>query len=200
MKDRSSDEHQSLVWIDIETTGFNPRRDAIMEIGVTITPTIDAAYSRKDKPDLGVLYKKSWVFRPSTSIALNAIDPYVINMHVENGLLAESMTSTKTLGDVIPEICHYIQSAGGQGSPMCGSTINFDRGFLKEHALELHQVFHYRNLDVSSIENMFRNHIPSVPLFSPNGDPEHRTLSDLTNSIAKYEYYLTHILSGEIDA
>ena len=184
MKDHCSDTHENLCWLDLETTGTDPLSDAILELGVTITTK-----------ELEAVASFSWVMRPSRNIRITEIDPFVWKMHQANNLWNESLSSDMGLDEVAVAAAKFIEHHKAKGSPLCGSTISFDRNFLKVQAPELLQVLHYRNIDVSTLKNVFAMSFQDVPPFDkPKGN--HRVLGDLKLSIEEYQHYLSLMLNG----
>lgn len=188
MKDHSTAAYENLCWIDIETTGLDPRLDAILEVGIAIT----------DK-NLDLIAQYSWSIIPSMSVNLLNIDTFVWQMHVDNGLWDEAMASTIPLDAALLEAEAAIKHHGAEGSPMCGSTINFDRGFLKVQAPEFLRCLHYRNIDVSTLKNVMSIHFDHLSGFPKIGGC-HRAGDDILASIAEYEYYLDIIKCGAGEA
>lgn len=185
MKDHCSDPHENLCWLDLETTGLDPLKDAILELGITITTL-----------DLDPVASFSWVMRPSRNIRITEIDPFVWKMHQDNNLWNESLSSDMKLDEVAVAAAKFIEHHKAKGSPLCGNTISFDRNFLKVQVPELLQVLHYRNIDVSTLKNVMATHFPKVaPFDRPKGN--HRVLDDLELSIAEHKYYLELIEDGE---
>jgi len=182
-KDHCNDPHENLAWLDLETTGLRPNEDAILEIGIVIT-----------NKELDTVGEHAWVVRPSKSVPITEIDPYVFRMHDKNGLWAEcfALDCGGDFGQALNEARDFVREHGAAGSPLCGSTINFDRGFLQAQAPELLRVFHYRNIDVSTLRTMFAMHFHSIERWSPAEDAKHRALDDLHNTIAEYRHYLDH--------
>ena len=75
-----------LVWMDLEMTGLDPKRDAIVEIATLITD--DELEMIAEGPDLVIA-------APPETLA--AMDDVVRQMHVRSGLLEAIATSTVTL-------------------------------------------------------------------------------------------------------
>ena len=73
-------------------------------------------------------------------------------------------------------------------SPMCGNSISLDRRFLIKYMPELEQVFHYRNIDVSTVKELARRWNPEIESgFNKKGN--HLALDDVYESIAELAYY-----------
>ena len=177
--DHNDDPHENLCWLDLETTGLDPLCDAILELGITITTK-----------DLQHVTSKSWVVNPSRNIRIKDIDSFVWKMHQDNNLWNESLASKANLRAATNVAAKFIENNGAKGSPLCGNTISFDRNFLKVQAPELLQVLHYRNIDVSTLKNVFKMHFPDVAPFEKPDNLPHRVLEDLEFTIAEYAYYL----------
>ena len=80
-------------------------------------------------------------------------------------------------------------------SPLCGNTIGQDRRFLRRYMPDLHEFFHYRSVDVTSIKQLADRWYPNLPRATkPAG---HRALNDIRGSIAELEYYRQHIFVPE---
>jgi oligoribonuclease len=182
MKDNQDTQNNFLTWIDIETTGLDPNRDGIMEIGVVIT---------SDDARLHVRNESSWVVRPSRDVPIGNIHPEVARMHSESGLWAESLSSRLSLTFIEPEIAQFIiDHTEDAPSPACGSTVWFDRSFLRVQAPSIDKAFSHRNLDVSSIKELVRRIAPDVYERLPQGEKKHRVLDDIYFSIAELRYYI----------
>lgn len=187
MKDHCDDRYENLCWLDLETTGLNAYECAILELGIVIT-----------NKSLDVIAERSWVFRPSRNIRLTEIDPFVWKMHQDNNLWNESIAAKASLDLAVNMAAKFIETYRAKGSPLCGNTISFDREFLKVQVPELLQVLHYRNIDVSTLKNVFAVHFPNVPIF-PKRPSNHRVIGDLKESIAEYRHYLEWMQSGKLE-
>lgn len=75
--------------------------------------------------------------------------------------------------------------------PLCGNTIGQDRRFLRRYMPELHEFFHYRSVDVTSVKEISRRWYPKAPRFSkPSG---HRALDDIRGSIEELSHFREHV-------
>ena len=198
-----SEQHKNLAWIDLETTGLSPAADAILEIGVVITDM-----------DLNVVNQRSWVCNPAgvdgrrgSVLAFTEITPHVWEMHTKNGLWRLSQESLIDLTIAQAKARRFIGENDAAGSPACGGSVHFDRAFLKCQAPLLDSVFHYRNLDVSSIRNVFKFFVPNVYEKSlyvartgENKEPEHRALDDLAFSIRELKFFLNYLNDTGVDS
>ncbi len=181
-----------LYWLDIETTGLNPRADGILEISVYVadlrSPFVASplftAPVRAIVEDQGQ-EKNIWIYDRGRVKELRprVLTPFIENMHTKNGLLKDCAGSIalplcsieRVLLDRIPA------AADGEEMPtLAGSCIHFDHEFLKVHMPELAARFHYRYFDVSSVALFARSQgMPRLPKAEA-----HRAREDVLESIA----------------
>ncbi|KKL28030.1 hypothetical protein LCGC14_2379220 [marine sediment metagenome] len=169
-----------LIWIDTETTGIGSN-GWLLEVGCIITDD-----------QLSEVARLALVVEPDDPVmAYDYADEFVQNMHTENGLWdairnGEGRPKAEVEVRMLNLVLKY---SHGESYPMCGSSIGFDRRWLKQHMPALEAAFHYRNIDVSTVKELHRR-------FSPHGGEPfektnvHRVLSDLEQSIAELHYYL----------
>ena len=167
---------QNLVWIDLETTGLNPERCEILEIAVIVT---DA--------DLNTISEeKSYVIKNSIE-TLSNMNSWCLKQHTINNLIDDCLKSKLTLYDVEESICSLLKEfIIPNFNPMCGNSINFDKAFLEMHMPTLNNLFSFRTIDVSSIQQLFtrwHNHNGYVKKGT------HRALDDIKESINELKFY-----------
>jgi oligoribonuclease len=165
-----------FLWLDLETTGLNPKDDVVLEVGAVLT-------DRQLRP-LSVFNKVCIHLR---SAILAKMDDYVLKMHLDSGLLSEVWEAEKTPLQVLVNLSDWVQSelmlADSTGSKLylAGSSISFDWGFLDQGLppnIDLRSILHYRKVDVSVYKVCF----PTL-LKQPEGGPAHRVLEDINYSI-----------------
>lgn len=171
--------NDSLIWVDLETTGLDPQQDRILEIAVVVT---DGQLNVIDQYSSIVAY-------PGSTLLL--ANPTVEDMHRRSGLLAE-MRSTAWSPEIEPRSLDlrfeaFVAEHGATGAPLAGSNVQFDRNFLRRWMPRLEDAAHYRNVDVSTLKELMRRWHPEVPEWEKTGD--HRALSDILDSIAELKFY-----------
>lgn len=185
-----------IAWIDVETTGLDEEKHALLEIGIIVT-----------NGDLAEIGRESWLVDCFISRPEELADEYVRKMHEKNGLW-DSWYRAKANG-LLQEraiacsmIKGWLLSLGLEENQavVAGSTVGFDRRFIRKHLVNpvgsLDEFFHYRSIDVSTLKEIMRRERPDVFDSRPEGLKNHRVLDDLDDSIAEYKHYLVAISSG----
>ncbi|OEU79739.1 MAG: oligoribonuclease [Desulfobacterales bacterium C00003060] len=165
------------MWIDLEMTGLDPERGAILEIGSVVTDGNLEIVA--EGPNIAINHLEA---------TLLAMDGWSKRHHEASGLLdrvkASEHDSQKAEQETLEFFHLYFQK--GQ-SPLCGNSVWQDRRFLAKHMPLLNEFFHYRNIDVSSIKELARRWYPSLPPFKKQ--KAHLSLLDIMESIDELKYY-----------
>lgn len=186
-----------LVFIDLETTGLDPDKDCILEL---------AAVACDD--DLKEISRLHTFVRPVTP--LEHMPPKVRQMHLDSGLLNELCSAWADDGtrfevkDNLPRrfevekiVLAWLDGIvppdlGTKKPPLGGSSVHFDRAFLKAHMPELEKRLAYRNVDASSF---YEGALRWAPALTREGmEPEapktkHRAMDDILFSIERLRVY-----------
>lgn len=164
---------QPMVWVDVETTGLDDDYDQLLEVAMLIT-------DKELEPIAGASYVVHW----SEFLGVNS---FVWKMHTENGLFDECRASTISLPQIDTMLSGLLRQRGINGNaPLCGSTVHFDRGFVKRDLPLTHARLHYRNVDVSSLKELVLRWRPEYEY--PKKD-YHRAMPDIHESIKALRHY-----------
>jgi oligoribonuclease len=122
---------------------------------------------------------------------LDAMIPFVRDMHASSGLADAVRASSISLADAQIQVLEYVRShvPEARSAPLCGNSIATDRGFLARDMPELDQYLHYRMIDVSSLKELAKRWYPRVYQSQPPKGLAHRALADILESIQELAYY-----------
>ena len=168
-------------WVDIESTGLDEESGYLLEVGCIITDD-----------SLNVLETLALVVQPEDPAhAWEAANDFVREMHTENGLWdairnGDGLPLPQVEQRMLDVVMTY---TADEKHPLCGSTIGFDRRWLRLHMPRLEAAFHYRNIDVSTLREVSRRFWPNSAL-PDKSSKKHRALSDLEASINELKHYL----------
>jgi oligoribonuclease len=167
-----------LIWIDLEMTGLDVRRDRILEIATVVT---DAQLEEiAVGPNIAI---------KATDDQLGNMDEWNTRTHTASGLVQRCLESHLDTRAAERRTLGFLAEHVGPGeSPMCGNSICQDRRFLARLMPELEAFFHYRNLDVSTIKELARRWAPEIAA-GLDKDSGHEALADIRDSIAELKYY-----------
>jgi oligoribonuclease len=176
-----------LAWIDLEMTGLDPDRHAIVEIASLVTD--DDLVVIEEGPDLVI---------HATAEQIAEMDDVVRAMHTRSGLLTEIAASTTTVEDAATQTLEFLKKHIAEPGtvPLAGNSIGTDRRFLARQMPEVEDFLHYRSIDVSTVKELCRRWYPQVHKAAPVKKGGHRALQDIRESVSELDYY-RHALFGQ---
>lgn len=165
----------TLIFVDIETSGLDIQKDVILEVAAL---PVDGNLEPLDDGFSVVV----WTHADDLTL-----DPFVQEMHTQNGLLAD-LTNGVWAETAQALLLNYVGKFGQPGEiPMAGSTIRFDRNFLERDMPKFEDWFHYRCVDVSTVKELWLRWFPG------RGEPPkvkaHRALPDCVESLEELRWY-----------
>jgi oligoribonuclease len=177
-----------IVWVDLETTGLDPQRDRILEVGIRITNVSGDTLE----------WVTSLVWNPDWEVRLTA-NEVVQKMHTDSGLVVDlaelsrsgqrymytpTMVGQQMLGWLMRKL-----GADAKGTPpMAGNSVHYDRSFLAAYMPDLLGFWHYRNLDMSSMREACRILNPTLFDQMPTPFKAHRPQGDLDESVKLWQW------------
>ena len=179
--------------MDLEMTGLDPDVDVIVEIASLVTDD-----------DLNIVAEGPDLVIHAPEAALAAMDPVVVAMHTESGLLPAIRESHMTLAEAGAATLAFIKQhvPNPRSVPLCGNSIGTDRRFLAKYLPEIENYLHYRSVDVSSVKELARRWYPETLVSRPSKTGAHRALTDIHNSVKEMRFYRTafFVPSAGVDA
>lgn len=167
-----------LVWIDCEMTGLDPNKHVLLEIATIITD-----YDLKIVARGPVL-----AIRPPRS-KLMLMDRWCRRTHGRSGLLERVKREGVSTAEAELQTLSFVRRyCYARTAPLCGNSIWQDRRFLATYMPRLHDFFHYRIVDVSSVKLLVAKWYRGK--YAPSTKLElHRALTDIEESITELDYY-----------
>jgi len=170
-----------LLWIDVETTGLDAERHAILQIACVLT---DFAVTIQH------IFGQSTIRQPN--LVLQNWDPWCIEHHTKSKLLDEVKSSATTLIDAEKSIVNWLNSFLTVKDVLyiAGNSVHFDKQFIDKHMPMLSRRLSYRVVDITSFALVCRHINPDFYDKRPKKEYHHTALHDIIESIAEYKYYL----------
>lgn len=168
-----------IAWSDVETTGLDTRDGhVLLQIAVIITDkNFNEIAVREDK----------FRYDPAEVEILKAMAPTIVReMHEENGLW-DALPDGVPLNGYDDVLLRWLQSIQPKPRELYfgGNSITLDREFIRQFLPKSYDHFHYRSLDMTSVET-FHNFTEDRPWFEKK--KAHDALEDIRESIASAKY------------
>lgn len=162
-----------FVFLDLETTGLNPKRDSILEIGMVVV-SADRVCDQ-DTP-LDVFHSLV-----GAEIVPSYIADEVVKMHTESGLWLDVIRAgRKSVKEIEDEALDFLHEHCGDAKlTLAGFGVHFDLAFLRGYMPRLAAEFHYRLADVSAAYTVLGIERPKT-----EGDARHRAVPDCLAAVS----------------
>ena len=182
--DKTPDHERLIAWVDVETTGLDPERGSVLEVGIILT-------------DMAIVEIAEW----SRVVAFwGPVDEAISTMHgpTGSGLLAPDSyhdcndgwyTGTNEARASHPSVvaetgAEWLRSHCGDVAPLWGGrNPHFDRGWLRHHMPALHDAIHYRSIDETTLRITLAAWAGIKVPKAESGTAKHRVLDDLRESL-----------------
>jgi oligoribonuclease len=204
-----TDGKPEIVWVDIETTGLDTAKDVILEAGIVLTDSVGRIC--RDGIADWLVYDTTLAHKDWNKAVINML-PFVAEMHGKGQLTHDLMELSRkpmqimshaSPASVSVSMRRWLHEKTGFKSgeaPMSGSSVHFDRGFIKADLPRLDEWFSYRaGIDVSALRETARKINPKVILTQPVEIKQHRPIPDLINSIQLYRHMLRTFLRTDLE-
>jgi oligoribonuclease len=176
----------NLVWLDLEMTGLDPKKDKIVEIATIIT---DANLNvLAEGPDL--------VIHQSARVTDNMND-WCKEHFTESGLLESIKKSKISLKQAEEKTLEFVKKhCTEKAALLSGNSVHIDREFLHYQMPTFFDYLHYRIIDVSTLKELALRWFPRIDKY-PKVEP-HRAAGDILESINELKYYQAKIFKNTL--
>lgn len=196
-----SDVTPEMVWVDLETCGLRPE-DRILELGLKVTNRHgdEAAVFSSVIGYSDAMVSGEW-------LSDKALGPTVHKMHTDNGLIDEVLAFSAMVAsnprcgrsrtDVESVALDFLWDVFGNYPepplPMAGASVQFDRAALRKQMPRLHNWFHYRQYDVSTVLALAKmsGHQPDETVVKRG---VHRALPDIEDEITVHKWAMSKLV------
>ena len=163
----------TIVWIDIETTGTDPKHDSILQIALIIA----------DK-DFNAIEEHEWIVKHRLMDVLSQADDYVKQMHTETGLWNRIEREGLPLTTIDSHIYSILSKVyDGWKISIGGNSVHFDMNFLTAQLKKSGELISHRVLDISAVLQYFRVIGDKVEL--PKHTVSHDAIDDIRWSLTQ---------------
>lgn len=173
-----------FLFLDLETTGLDPKQCRIVEVACALTKTDFVPFATFESLNLDV----------NTSPRDPTWEHVAYQMHYTSGVVSEIRTGQdawRMKGEYVApaqEMLHAFLSKhlGMKRANLAGNSVHFDRRFLEEHWPAILPFLTHRQLDVSSLR--LAGMAKGREKFK--GEAAHRAMADVKASLAELAYWM----------
>lgn len=166
-----------LVWLDLEMTGLDVKKEVIIEVAATIT---DMDFKAIDSYHAVLKQDQKY---------LDNMDEWNTNQHTKTGLV-DQIPKGKDPKVAENELCTFVKKhLGDEPVVLAGNSIWQDRRFIEAHMPEFYQMLHYRMLDVTAWKLIFKEKYKK----EYEKKETHRAEDDIQESIDELKFYMEMI-------
>lgn len=178
---------QFIVWGDLETTGLDPRHDRILAAGFLITDHMLNPIAEFEE------------IASCSEYDLARMPTVVLDMHTRSGLLDKVRNSRLRLADVEANAVDFLRAhMGDQLGFLAGSSIHFDREFLRAQMPGVYACLNYRQIDVSTLKVLAGMWLPDIAAPKLQRKPDHTPLADVRATLSEFAYWRAHMFKPGI--
>jgi len=177
----------NLIWIDMEMTGLDPKKERIIEIATIVTDS-----------DLNLIAEGPVLAVHQSDELLAEMDNWNTRQHNASGLVTRVRESKVTEAEAEAATLEFLRKYVPEGkSPMCGNSVHQDRRFLCRYMPQLEKYFHYRLLDVSTLKELASRWAPRI-YAGLQKESKHLALDDIRESIEELKYYREELFNHDV--
>ncbi|KAG8569490.1 hypothetical protein GDO81_014432 [Engystomops pustulosus] len=155
---------QRMVWVDLEMTGLDIKKDEIIEMACLITDS-----------DLNILAEGPNLIIKQPDELLDSMSNWCKEHHGKSGLTQAVRDSKISLAQAEYEFLSFIRKHTPPGvCPLAGNSVHVDKQFLNKYMPQFMRHLHYRIIDVSTVKELCRRWYPVEYECAPKKAASHR--------------------------
>lgn len=174
-----------LLWVDLEMTGLEPKKDRILEVAAIAT---DWDFQEVARMTAVVKVPKNLMKKRMVG------EFWAKNKESYEQLMKQNETGLKS-SEVEKGLLEFIEKYFGEEVILAGNSIHQDRRFIRKEWKKLDKRLHYRMFDVSAWKVYFEN---AMKIKFTKRDM-HRALDDIEGSIEEIKYYLERVKGSKFE-
>ena len=168
-----------LLWIDLEMTGLDPRKDRILEVAAIAT---DWNFQEVARMSAIIKVPKNLMRKRMTGVFWEK------NRESYEQLFKQNDDGKKS-NEVEEELLKFVKDYFSGEVFLAGNSIHQDRRFIRKEWKKLDKVLHYRMFDISAWKVYFEN---AMKIKFVKKDL-HRAMDDIEGSIEEIRFYLERV-------
>tara|TARA_B110000444_G_scaffold96187_1_gene91117 strand:+ start:17664 stop:18209 length:546 start_codon:yes stop_codon:yes gene_type:complete len=174
---------ERLVWIDLEMTGLDIRKESIIEIATVVTDG-----------ELNILATGPNLAVSVSEELLDGMDEWNTSHHHASGLVERVRTQSVSCEEAEADTLEFLKKWVPKGvAPLCGNSVWNDKKFMEKEMPLLVDYLHYRMIDVSTVKELARRWYPETGRYEKKG--AHLALDDILESIEELRFFRERIFT-----
>lgn len=177
-----------IAWIDLETTGLDPKLNTVIEVACVVTDT-----------DYNEIASFESLVHPRQNKTYSAV---ALDMHKKSGLWWEVLKCRKGVEEVDDDLNAFMRGAVNSSElpyVLGGQSVHFDRGFMEIWMPYSAKLLTHRQIDVSGLKLFVSNAtgIPADDLPPNKSNTTHRAMDDIRASIESVKWYRDFVVEAK---
>jgi oligoribonuclease len=174
--------NDNIAWIDMEMSGLDPVKNTILEIAMVITDG-----------NLNLVAEHETLTINQSEQTISEFNEWCRINHERSGLTQRVRESKTTIQDAELELAKFTKRFCHVGRTcLAGNSVYVDKMFLAQHMPFLNSCFHYRVIDVSSVNELCKRWRSDLHVRQPTKLGTHRARMDIYESIRELMFYRKH--------
>ncbi len=169
-----------LLWIDLEMTGLDPKKDRILELAAIATD-----WKLEPMAEMTAVVKV-----PESLMKERMVGEFWENNPESRAALMKQNAIGKTAKEVERELLEFMDEYFDEEIILAGNSVHQDRKFIDKEWPEVAKRLHYRMLDVSAWKVYYEGALHKRFMKKE----AHRALDDILGSIDELKYYVGKIV------